>query len=72
VMQDWKAAGKKAACLSDVDAFVMHVSKNVQGGEVLLVFSNGGFGGIRRKLPERPRRNQTGLLVHDRTNYFRA
>jgi UDP-N-acetylmuramate: L-alanyl-gamma-D-glutamyl-meso-diaminopimelate ligase len=53
LMQDLKAAGKNAAYLFDVDAIVMHVSKNVQGGDVVVVFSNGGFGGIHGKLLER-------------------
>jgi UDP-N-acetylmuramate: L-alanyl-gamma-D-glutamyl-meso-diaminopimelate ligase len=57
LMQDLKAAGKNAAHLFDVEAIVMHVSKNVQGGDVVVVFSNGGFGGIRRKLLERLGRN---------------
>jgi UDP-N-acetylmuramate: L-alanyl-gamma-D-glutamyl-meso-diaminopimelate ligase len=53
LMQDLKAAGKTAAYLPDVDAIVNHVSKNAQGGEVVVVFSNGGFGGIHGKLLER-------------------
>jgi UDP-N-acetylmuramate: L-alanyl-gamma-D-glutamyl-meso-diaminopimelate ligase len=71
LMQDLRAAGKNAACLFDVDAIVMHVSKNVQGGDVVVVFSNGGFGVIQGKLMERLGRNQTRLSVHDRTNHFR-
>jgi UDP-N-acetylmuramate: L-alanyl-gamma-D-glutamyl-meso-diaminopimelate ligase len=31
----------------------MHVSKSVQGGDVVVVFSNGGFGGIHEELLER-------------------
>ena len=50
LMQDLKAAGKDAAYLPDVDAIVAHVAKNVQGDEVVVVFSNGGFGGIHGKL----------------------
>ena len=53
LMQDLKTSGKNAAYLSDVDAIVAHVSKNVQGGDVVCVFSNGGFGGIHGKLLER-------------------
>jgi UDP-N-acetylmuramate: L-alanyl-gamma-D-glutamyl-meso-diaminopimelate ligase len=53
LMQDLKAAGKDANYLSDVDAIVDHVGKHAQGGEVVIVFSNGGFGGIHGKLLER-------------------
>ena len=50
LMQDLKTSGKDAAYLPDVDAIVQHVTKNVQGGDVVCVFSNGGFGGIHEKL----------------------
>jgi UDP-N-acetylmuramate: L-alanyl-gamma-D-glutamyl-meso-diaminopimelate ligase len=53
LMQDLKALGKDAAYLPDVDAIVAHVAQGVQGGEVVVVFSNGGFGGIHGKLLER-------------------
>lgn len=53
LMQDLKAAGKDAAYLPDVEAIVAHVAKGAQGGEVVCVFSNGGFGGIHAKLLER-------------------
>jgi UDP-N-acetylmuramate: L-alanyl-gamma-D-glutamyl-meso-diaminopimelate ligase len=53
LMQDLHAAGKSAAYLPDVEAIVNHVAKNVQGGDVVCVFSNGGFGGIQGKLLER-------------------
>ncbi|HVM51045.1 MAG TPA: UDP-N-acetylmuramate:L-alanyl-gamma-D-glutamyl-meso-diaminopimelate ligase [Candidatus Acidoferrum sp.] len=56
LMQDLKAAGKEAVYLPDVDAIVDHVGKHAQGGEVVVVFSNGGFGGIHAKLLERLRR----------------
>ena len=53
LMQDLKAAGKNAAYLPDVDAIVGHVAKNAEGGDIVCVFSNGGFGGIHGKLLER-------------------
>src|SRR5205085_8590701 len=53
LMQDLKTAGKDAAYLPDVDAIVAHIAKGVQGGEVVCVFSNGGFGGIHAKLLDR-------------------
>jgi UDP-N-acetylmuramate: L-alanyl-gamma-D-glutamyl-meso-diaminopimelate ligase len=53
LMEDLKASGKSAAYLPDADAIVTHVSKNIQGGDIVCVFSNGGFGGIHGKLLER-------------------
>jgi len=53
LMQDLQTKGKPGAYLPDVDAIVNHVAKNAQGGDVICVFSNGGFGGIHGKLLER-------------------
>jgi UDP-N-acetylmuramate: L-alanyl-gamma-D-glutamyl-meso-diaminopimelate ligase len=52
-MQDLKTAGKEAAYLPDADAIVAHLAQAAQGGEVICVFSNGGFGGIHSKLLDR-------------------
>jgi UDP-N-acetylmuramate: L-alanyl-gamma-D-glutamyl-meso-diaminopimelate ligase len=53
LMQDLKVSGKEAAYLPDVDSIVAHVAKGAQGGDIVCVFSNGGFGGIHGKLLER-------------------
>jgi UDP-N-acetylmuramate: L-alanyl-gamma-D-glutamyl-meso-diaminopimelate ligase len=53
LMQDLKDSGKDAAYLPDVDSIVAHAVKNAQGGDIVVVFSNGGFGGIHGKLLER-------------------
>jgi UDP-N-acetylmuramate: L-alanyl-gamma-D-glutamyl-meso-diaminopimelate ligase len=53
LMQQISAAGKPAAYLPDVDAIVNHVGQHAQGGDVVVVFSNGGFGGIHGKLLQR-------------------
>jgi UDP-N-acetylmuramate: L-alanyl-gamma-D-glutamyl-meso-diaminopimelate ligase len=50
LMKDIGATGKPAAYLPDADAIVAHLAKIVQGGDVVVVFSNGGFGGIHGKL----------------------
>jgi UDP-N-acetylmuramate: L-alanyl-gamma-D-glutamyl-meso-diaminopimelate ligase len=50
LMQALKASGKDAAYLPDADAIVGHIAKNVQGGDIVCVFSNGGFDGIHGKL----------------------
>ena len=52
LMQDLKTAGKDATYLPDVDSIVTHVAKNAQGGDIVCIFSNGGFGGIHGKLLE--------------------
>jgi UDP-N-acetylmuramate: L-alanyl-gamma-D-glutamyl-meso-diaminopimelate ligase len=53
LMQELQASGKVSAYLPDADAIVAHVAKNAEGGDVVCVFSNGGFGGIHNKLLER-------------------
>jgi UDP-N-acetylmuramate: L-alanyl-gamma-D-glutamyl-meso-diaminopimelate ligase len=53
LMHDIGATGKPTEYLPDADAIVAHLAKNVQGGDVVVVFSNGGFGGIHGKLLQR-------------------
>ncbi len=53
LIYDLQTSGKIAAYLPDVDAIVDHVAKGATGGDVVIVFSNGGFGGIHAKLLER-------------------
>jgi UDP-N-acetylmuramate: L-alanyl-gamma-D-glutamyl-meso-diaminopimelate ligase len=50
LMQDIGATGKATAYLPEADAIVAHLAKQAQGGDVVVVFSNGGFGGIHGKL----------------------
>jgi len=53
LLSDLQGAGKDAAYLPDADAIVGHLAQKLQGGEVVCVFSNGGFGGIHGKLLDR-------------------
>src|SRR5205807_1235091 len=53
LMLDLTSAGKTAAYLPDVEAIVAHVAGKAQGGEVVCVFSNGGFDGIHGNLLQR-------------------
>ena len=53
LMIELRASGKSAAYLPDVDAIVNHMGLEAQGGDVVVVFSNGGFGGIHNRLIER-------------------
>lgn len=50
LMCDLQANGKPAAYLADADSIVAHVKNEVCGGDVVCVFSNGGFGDIHNKL----------------------
>ncbi|MEJ0090784.1 MAG: UDP-N-acetylmuramate:L-alanyl-gamma-D-glutamyl-meso-diaminopimelate ligase [Limisphaerales bacterium] len=50
LMKDIGVTGKPTAYLPDADAIVAHLAKIVHGGDVIVVFSNGGFGGIHGKL----------------------
>jgi UDP-N-acetylmuramate: L-alanyl-gamma-D-glutamyl-meso-diaminopimelate ligase len=43
--------GKPARLLRDADAIVEAVARDLCGGDVVVVLSNGGFGGIYEKLP---------------------
>ena len=50
LMQEIKASGKDTTYLPDADAIVAHLAKEAQGGDIVCVFSNGGFDGIHGKL----------------------
>jgi UDP-N-acetylmuramate: L-alanyl-gamma-D-glutamyl-meso-diaminopimelate ligase len=50
LMQDLQATGKDTTYLPDADAIVAHIARHAQGGDIVCVFSNGGFGGIHGKL----------------------
>jgi UDP-N-acetylmuramate: L-alanyl-gamma-D-glutamyl-meso-diaminopimelate ligase len=50
LMLDLRAAGKPAAYLPGVTEILAHVARERRAGDVLCVFSNGGFGGIHEKL----------------------
>src|SRR5688572_18494483 len=50
LMKDLEAQGKPAAYLPDVDSIVAHVQKGARGGDIVCVFSNGGFGDIHARL----------------------
>jgi len=50
LLQDLEANGKPAAYLPDADSIVAHLKTKAAGGDVICIFSNGGFGGIHEKL----------------------
>jgi UDP-N-acetylmuramate: L-alanyl-gamma-D-glutamyl-meso-diaminopimelate ligase len=53
LMADLKALGKEGAYLPNADSIVDHLARQAKGGDVVCVFSNGGFGGIHEKLLRR-------------------
>jgi UDP-N-acetylmuramate: L-alanyl-gamma-D-glutamyl-meso-diaminopimelate ligase len=50
LMEDLQKSGKTAVYLPDADSIVAHLKAKAVGGDVICVFSNGGFGGIHDKL----------------------
>jgi len=50
MMAAWKSSGKAAKHLKDADAIVKDLAPRLAKGDVVLVMSNGGFGGIHQKL----------------------
>ena len=53
LMQDLRLAGKPAAYLPTVESILDHVAAGAKDGDVVCVFSNGGFGGIHDRLLQR-------------------
>jgi UDP-N-acetylmuramate: L-alanyl-gamma-D-glutamyl-meso-diaminopimelate ligase len=53
LMQDLRLAGKPSAYLPNVDSIIEHIAQDARKGDVVCVFSNGGFDGIHGKLLRR-------------------
>ena len=48
-----KSQGKSARVVPDVDGIVQSIAPEMRPGDVVAILSNGGFGGIYEKLPQR-------------------
>jgi UDP-N-acetylmuramate: L-alanyl-gamma-D-glutamyl-meso-diaminopimelate ligase len=48
-------AGKRARVVPDADAIVAQIAGELRSGDIVVILSNGGFGGIYEKLPARLR-----------------
>jgi UDP-N-acetylmuramate: L-alanyl-gamma-D-glutamyl-meso-diaminopimelate ligase len=55
VVSDIQQHGKQARILADATAIVNAIAPELKSGDVVAILSNGGFGGIYEKLPERLR-----------------
>lgn len=53
VAEDIAAIGRRARVIADVDSIVRITAPEMRSGDVVAILSNGGFGGIYQKLPER-------------------
>jgi len=53
VVEGLLRAGKPARELADADAIVAGIAPELRSGDVVAILSNGGFGGIYDKLPQR-------------------
>ncbi|HTA24922.1 MAG TPA: UDP-N-acetylmuramate:L-alanyl-gamma-D-glutamyl-meso-diaminopimelate ligase [Terriglobales bacterium] len=53
VASDIKKHGRRARIVPTVDGIVQLVAPELRAGDVVAILSNGGFGGIYEKLPER-------------------
>ncbi len=50
LIADLQAAGKQAFSIEGADAIIEHITPDLRSGDVVVVMSNGGFGGIHQKL----------------------
>jgi UDP-N-acetylmuramate: L-alanyl-gamma-D-glutamyl-meso-diaminopimelate ligase len=50
LIEDLRAAGKQAFSIQGADAIVEHLAPALQADDVVVIMSNGGFGGIHQKL----------------------
>ena len=52
-----RARGRQSRVLADADAIVRRSRPELSAGDVVAILSNGGFGGIYEKLPQRLRQS---------------
>ena len=55
VIEEIQKRGKQARILADADAIVNAIAPELRERDVVAILSNGGFGGIYEKLPQRLR-----------------
>ena len=57
-----KSQGRRARIVADADEIVQCVAPEMRSGDVVAILSNGGFGGIYEKLPQRLKTLAGGAL----------
>jgi UDP-N-acetylmuramate: L-alanyl-gamma-D-glutamyl-meso-diaminopimelate ligase len=50
VAAELRAAGRPAQVIPEVDGIVARLAASCREGDIVLIMSNGGFGGIQEKL----------------------
>jgi len=50
VVAELRAAGRPAQVVPEVDGIVSRIAASCREGDIVLIMSNGGFGGIQEKL----------------------
>ena len=63
VVAQIRKQGRRARILADADSIVSVVAPELASGDVVAILSNGGFGGIYEKLPERLRSLAVGASL---------
>jgi len=53
LVADLQKKGRRARLAADAEAIVQTVASEMRPGDVVAILSNGGFGGIYEKLPQR-------------------
>jgi UDP-N-acetylmuramate: L-alanyl-gamma-D-glutamyl-meso-diaminopimelate ligase len=56
LLAEMKSQGTHARLIGNADEIVQTVAPEMRSGDVVAILSNGGFGGIYEKLPERLRK----------------
>ncbi len=60
LVEEIQKRGRRAQILADAEAIVSAIAPELRSGDVVAILSNGGFGGIYEKLPERLRGLEVG------------
>jgi UDP-N-acetylmuramate: L-alanyl-gamma-D-glutamyl-meso-diaminopimelate ligase len=61
IIEDVRAMGRVAWNLGTVEGIIQKVREEARSGDVIVIMSNGGFGGICERLPESIKRRDTEI-----------
>ena len=68
VANDIQRHGRRARVIADVDSIVATAAPEMRAGDVVAILSNGGFGGIYEKLPQRLKLTAAGTICSDNSS----